>query len=71
MTTDGERFREALRAAEERVRATIPGSLEWREAQRAVITLRADFWEEMRRTWRPAYESRVKAASRRPAARNS
>ncbi len=50
--------RSPIAKAQERVGATTPGTPEWREAQRAAIEARRAFWDEMRRTWRPAYVDR-------------
>jgi hypothetical protein len=48
-------FQSPIAKAQERVGAAAQGTPEWREAQQAAIEVRRAFWDEMRRTWRPAY----------------
>jgi hypothetical protein len=42
---------EASREAGQRLQAQTPHTPEWRQAQRDLVRIRADYWDEMRKAW--------------------
>jgi YD repeat-containing protein len=58
---------EASRQAGKRLQAAIPDSPEWVQAQRDLVRLRADYWEEMRTTWDAADRPAAVVRRARPA----
>jgi hypothetical protein len=66
---------EASREAGRRLQAQAPHTPEWIQAQRDLVRIRADYWDEMRKVWktadRPVPSVRGKATAKTAATEHS